>query len=57
MTYRNCIIHENTYCVYEWYHPDRVDWDTETGSVWSGFGQTVEECMKQIDDYYEDFER
>jgi hypothetical protein len=57
MTYRNCIIHENTYWVYEWYHPDRVDWDTETGSVWSGFGQTVEECMKQIDDYYEDFER
>jgi hypothetical protein len=54
MTYRNCKIEQDRFNgkMYEWYHPDRVDYDPETGSQWCGYGNTIEECIKQIDDYY-----
>jgi hypothetical protein len=49
--YRNCIIEPDSFRgkMYEWYHPDREGWH--------GIGDSIEDCMKQIDDYYEDFER
>jgi hypothetical protein len=59
MTYRNCIITPDPVkgLVYTWQHPDRVDYDPERGSVWSGYGSSVEECIAQIDEWYEDFNR
>jgi hypothetical protein len=59
MTYRNCIITPDPTkgLVYTWHHPDRVDYDSETGSVWSGYGSSVEECIAQIDEWYEDYGR
>jgi hypothetical protein len=59
MTYRNCKIQTDRFNgqMYEWYHPDRVDYDPEIGSIWSGWGHSIEECIAQIDQYYEDFDR
>jgi hypothetical protein len=59
MTYRNCKIEADRFNgkMYEWYHPDWVDYDPETGSQWCGYGHTIEECMAQIDDYYQDYAR
>jgi hypothetical protein len=39
--------------MYTWQHPDRVDYDFETGDIWSGWGSSVEECIAQIDFWYE----
>ena len=51
MTYRNCKIEQDPFLglYFEWYHPDREEWH--------GIGDTIEDCMGQIDDYYEDFDR
>lgn len=59
MTYRNCIITPDPVkgLVYTWHHPDWVDYDSETGEIWSGYGSSVEECIAQIDRWYEDFDR
>lgn len=53
MTYRNCKIWQNDLGKYEWQHPTRVDYDHEIGSIWSGWGHSVEECIEQIDEWYE----
>jgi hypothetical protein len=47
--YRNCIIKPDPFLelYFEWYHEDREGWH--------GIGDSIEECMKQIDDCYEDF--
>lgn len=60
MKYRNCVIvpwefsewmsHPN---IYKWYHPDRADYDDETGHIWSGHGSSIEECIIQIDQWYD----
>jgi hypothetical protein len=59
MTYRNCKITPDPFRgqFYTWEHPDRADYDPETGSQWSGYGSSIEECMAQIDEWYEDSER
>jgi hypothetical protein len=53
MRYRHCKIWQNDFGKYEWQHPNRVDYDPEIGSIWSGWGYTVEECIEQIDEWYE----
>ncbi len=59
MTYRNCIITPDPAkgLVYTWHHPDKADLDYETGYVWQGYGSSIQECVKQIDHWYEDFDR
>ena len=52
MRYRNCIICPDK-VGYEWYHPNRFDYDNETGVVWGGFAKSLEECIIQIDQWYE----
>ena len=55
MTYRNCNITPDPAkgLVYTWQHPDWADYDPDTGSVWCGWGDSVEDCICQIDEWYE----
>lgn len=59
MKYRECIIVPSEFnqwmnpdC-YKWYHPIRADYDDYTGHIWSGHGKSIEECIIQIDRWYE----
>ena len=54
MKYRQCIITPSRIGHgYDWEHPNRMDYDPETGAVWQGFGQSIEECVIQIDQWYD----
>jgi hypothetical protein len=55
MTYRNCIITPDPVRgnYYTWYHPDWVYYDFEMIDIWSGYGSSVEECIAQIDEWYD----
>jgi hypothetical protein len=59
MTYRNCKIEPDPFRgeYYSWYHPQWVNYDPESYYTWSGIGNSIQECIKQIDQYYEDSER
>ncbi len=51
--YRQCQVWLNDFDKFEWQHPDRVDWDQEIGAIWCGWGNTPQECISQIDEWYE----
>ena len=38
---------------YAWEHPNRMDYDPKTGAVWQGFGISIEDCIIQIDHWYD----
>lgn len=54
MKYRQCIITPSRIGHgYDWEHPNRMDYDPETGGIWQGCAETIEECIIQIDRWYE----
>ena len=53
MKYRECIITPARGRGYDWEHPNRMDYDPETGNIWCGFGESLEECIMQIDHWYD----
>ena len=52
-TYRECQVWMTDFDKFLWQHPHRVDWDPEIGSIWAGWGNTPEDCIMQIDEWYE----
>jgi len=48
-TYRNCIIEKGLFEGFDWY------FDGENRSGWFGRGRSVEDCKRQIDEKYEDY--
>lgn len=54
MKYRQCIIAPSRIGHgYDWEHPNRMEYDPETGAVWQGFGLSIEDCIIQIDQWYD----
>ena len=57
MTYRECEIKSSKVLenYYEWQHPNYVDYDQHGQPIWYGGGQSIEDCIFQIDQWYERF--
>ena len=55
MTYRGAEIHPSNVADgwYEWYHPMYVDFNEHGDTIWSGTGSSVEDCIIQIDEWFD----
>lgn len=53
--YRGCIIEPGSYGGFEWRRPGWVDSKDDGGYMWTGSGDTVEQCKDQIDDSYNEY--
>lgn len=55
MNYRGAEIHPSKVADgwYEWWHPQYTDYDEHGDVVWCGTGSSVEDCIIQIDEWFE----
>ena len=58
MTYRGAEIYSSRVMDgwYDWYHPLYADVNEHGDGVWCGGGKTVEDCVYQIDEWFERYE-